>query len=290
MQWKHLFLTAIMASLPACAAESTPEQDDGQSEPGEGTENPNDFAVDVDESAIAGGANLAIAGAPWQAIWLGKDDLCGASILSASWIVTAAHCSVAKNDFVGAGAANLNDIKTKGQLVHVTKVVKHPKYNPNAPINDIQLVQVSPPFKLSGPNVKAIRYARATDAALVAPGAAVMMSGWGLKKEDGTPPAPSLLLQGLTMRVSTPKAVADAFGPTFNSPLLLGTFKAKAGACPGDSGGPVAATKVLPNKTKERVLVGVVAGGSSPCQAGEVPSLSARVSQYAAWIAKVMKP
>lgn len=104
-------------------------------------------------TAIADGNNGTIEEFPYQVQIENKNSkyLCGGTIISKNWIITAAHlCATesAKNLKIRAGS----DLREKGGSLHqVDKIIKHEKSgfkNDIVPVNDIALIRVREPFEL----------------------------------------------------------------------------------------------------------------------------------------------
>ena len=120
-------------------------------------------------SRIVGGENASSSTWGW-AVSLNIEDiyLCGGSIISSSWVVTAAHCAAgftASEYTIYAGSL----IRWSGtQNRSVSQIIVHPDYNPYTYENDIALLQLSSPLSMSDPNVSQICLPDISSAALEA--------------------------------------------------------------------------------------------------------------------------
>lgn len=101
---------------------------------------------------IVGGEAVPARSWTWTvSLFRGGEFLCGGSILSSSWIVTAAHCltnSDASEWIVVTGPHLLN---TTTQRRDVSEILLHPEYEAFAFLNDIALIKLMHPFDLNDP-------------------------------------------------------------------------------------------------------------------------------------------
>ena len=84
--------------------------------------------------------------------------ICGASILDANYIITAAHCAVvgsASSFSIVAGEHNLNSNEGTEQTKNVAQVTVHGSYNANTFANDIAIMRLSSALTLNS-NVQPI--------------------------------------------------------------------------------------------------------------------------------------
>ena len=106
---------------------------------------------------------------------------CGGSIISASSILTAAHCtssSSASKIMVRVGT-KFNSLG--GDLSRVVKLINHPSYNPKNSDFDVAVIHLKKPIKLV-PRVKEIVKLAAQNEK-IDDGTVVFVTGWGDTKK-----------------------------------------------------------------------------------------------------------
>ncbi|XP_076649666.1 trypsin-1-like [Halictus rubicundus] len=240
---------------------------------------------------VVGGNEAARGQFPWQVslqwgVW-GTSHFCGGSIINAQWIVTAGHCVDAVpsyGDFVvKAGKHSLRATESEEQVVTVVKSFVHEKYPGNVAPNDIALLKLSKPLKLT----KSVQVISLPTAGRIPTGNA-LLSGWGSTSRTNSPIMPDKLQFASLPLIdlqTCKKAVEELTGPSPLDPVNVcsGPLTGGYSACSGDSGGPL----ILNNNGKNE-LIGIVSWGIIPCGTVGAPSVYTRTSAYNAWISNII--
>ena len=106
---------------------------------------------------IVGGENANSATWGWAvSILINGQYLCGGSIISSSWVITAAHCvNGFKASQVAIYAGSISFLG--GTQIRVgSYVIVHPNYNAAVLLNDIALVKLASPLDMSDPYISRI--------------------------------------------------------------------------------------------------------------------------------------
>lgn len=251
------------------------------------------------KSWIVGG-DYAVQGAyPWQVSlqthsWLfGDSHICGATIISEKWIVTAAHCvadSTSPNAYrVVVGEYNLNANSASETKMELEKVIIHKHYDNYDTTNDIALLRVKgkidftqyvQPACLPNPANKERDYKTGTP---------TIISGWGeidVKNPDDMWPgrSPSKLHAAMAPLMSSSYcASSSVYGSGFDDQAMIcaGYKEGGVDSCQGDSGGPLVA-----EVDGKMTLLGVVSWGAGCASAG-LPGVYTFVANYVDWVAGI---
>ncbi|XP_049840403.1 trypsin-1-like [Schistocerca gregaria] len=217
---------------------------------------------------IIGGTNADIGDYPWQVSFqkLGSHN-CGGSIISSSWVLTAAHCvdglSLSWMSFrVGSSIR-----ESGGSVLQASSGFMHGQYDRDTTDYDIAVVQVS--GSLLGSNAQAVGLP--SDGYDPAGGLAVTVTGWGDTRTGG-PAAANL--QKVDISIVDRKACRSIFAKTNTvTDRMVCAGQAGQSVCNGDSGGPL---------VSGNTQVGIVSWGSRTCEAA--PGVYSNVGNLRSWI------
>ena len=238
--------------------------------------------IRTDETAkITGGTNADISEFPWQ-IYLEADNfVCGGSIISEEWIITAAHCT--KGEFnepvpasqmtVTVGANNPRN-SSQGKEYLVSEVIVNENFDTGTLNNDIALLRLSEPVDF--PNAVPIKLISEKDveAGATDPGVIAWVTGYGLIETD--PEIYPASLQKVQMPIVTNEQASIVWNFIPETTMMAGYRSVTKDACAGDSGGPL----IVP-VTGGYKLAGLVSWGSSNCN---TYGGYTRLSLFESWI------
>lgn len=226
--------------------------------------------IPMSTGRIAGGYPTTIEAFPWIAtIQSFGSHHCGASIISPTRLITAAHCTAGIPVSGLQIRAGSTDSQAGGEFVQVNNIIGHPLYNPLTLENDIAIMWI-PALNTAPAGVYAIGLP--LQHAGVPTGAMAQVAGWGaLCSECG---GINLLRYVSVPIVSNAECNAYYGGGIAPGMLCAGLSQGGQDACQGDSGGPL---------TLGGLLIGVVAVRGECARPG-LPGVYARVAFHRNWI------
>ncbi|XP_046419491.1 trypsin-3-like [Neodiprion fabricii] len=223
---------------------------------------------------IVGGEDVSIEEVPYQvSLQVLGSHICGGSIISDTWILTAAHCMVYSASWFTIRAGSTYST-SGGSVTSVSSIINHADYASNSygiPINDIALMKLSSALTLDTTRAAITLYEQDQD---VVVGAEAIITGWGTLTEGGST---STTLQIVTVPIISKSDCSSAYsvwGGLPDGQICAAYPEGGFDACQGDSGGPLAI---------DGVLAGVVSWGNGCARSGW-PGVYTEVASYRDWI------
>ncbi|NWW97750.1 KLK14 protein, partial [Caloenas nicobarica] len=223
-----------------------------------------------EEARIIGGRPCSINQRPFQVAIIKRGQiLCGGSLISDQWVLSAAHCKQPIRVLIGTDT--LRD--GTGTMRYITRALVHPNYNRGRNDNDFMLLKLNKPVRFSN-SVKKIRLPRECPRE----GMGCTVSGWGTTKSPGGY-FPDVLQCGLVYTIPNEEcAKLYPKGITKNM-LCAGVTSGGTDSCQGDSGGPLVCREELQ---------GIVSWGMQVCGQRGKPGVYTRVCEFTSWIHSTM--
>ncbi|XP_066041134.1 acrosin-like [Chamaea fasciata] len=236
---------------------------------------------------VVGGTNAEAGAWPWlvsiqDSSIAGTGHLCGGSLISVQWVLTAAHCFADSRNIrtmrLVIGATQLTEPGPGAEVRLIKRLLVHEEYNPADQSNDIALLELNEPVQCS-PYIQLACVPNVT--VNVAQLDTCYVAGWGATTARSQ--STSDVLQEAKVRlISVLMCNSTKWydGDIHNHNLCAGYPEGGIDTCQGDSGGPLMCRD---NSADFFWVVGVTSWGRG-CARAQRPGVYTSVQHFYDWI------
>ncbi|KAM3875217.1 transmembrane protease serine 4a [Diretmus argenteus] len=234
------------------------------------------------QDRIVGGKDALIEDWPWQvSLQQNGQHTCGGSLVSARWVVTAAHCFSGSKKELGRWkvVSGRTYMGTLGGS-YVDRIIINGDYNAVRNDYDMAMMRLSSPITVGESRRPVCLPPKALG---LTAGASMVVTGWGYLEEKGKV-SPSLQKASIPMIDPVQCSSPTVYGSAITARMICAGFlEGKVDSCQGDSGGPL----VYLSSSRWN-LVGVVSWGIG-CARERRPGVYCNVDELLNWIHTVIE-
>uniref|UniRef100_W5MTN6 Transmembrane serine protease 15 n=1 Tax=Lepisosteus oculatus TaxID=7918 RepID=W5MTN6_LEPOC len=238
------------------------------------------------EWKVVGGNNSEEGAWPWiVSLHFRGRHICGGTLISEDWVVTAGHCVYGRNIHFTEWEAliglhtQLNLSSPNTVIRRIDRIVMNPQYNKRTKDGDIAMMHLDLSIKLTD-YIQPICLPEKEHE--FPAGTVCVIAGWGREEEQDSGPVANILQEAFLPLVTNKEC--QQLMPEYNITqrmLCAGYDEGGVDTCQGDSGGPL----MCQDKTGW-MLAGVTSFGSG-CARPHRPSVYVRVTEFLDWIYKI---
>uniref|UniRef100_A0A7G3B2N8 Putative trypsin-like serine protease n=1 Tax=Lutzomyia longipalpis TaxID=7200 RepID=A0A7G3B2N8_LUTLO len=236
------------------------------------------------ESRIVNGNKATPHQFPYQAALVvrleSENTICGGSLLSTKYVLTAAHCTdLSLYVTVYLGVHNLSDYTEHTRVVQTvfrSDIIVHEQYNTSGYQNDVSVIKLPVPVAFSYA-IQPVRLPSFDHKDNTFLSVEAIVSGWG-RTTDASPDGTDTLHYATLSVISN--AACRTLYPTLQDTNICTRGANRSGTCQGDSGGPM----VIREDDGVLTQIGIVSFGSGLGCEYNWPNVFARLTSFLCWL------